>query len=109
MNEQELIAGTVEGTGATLNINVGFMPSAVKVFNVDGLATLEWNDSMADASGVKRVTAGTMTFITTLGITPVDGLGESAGAVEDTVIGFQIGADTDVNVAAETINWEAYR
>ena len=95
--------GTVEGTGATINISCGFKPSVVVLKNADGAARLEWDDSMPDASGMKTVAAGTYSYITTLGITPYE------GAVGSASWGFTIGADTDVNVSAETIHWEAYR
>lgn len=98
--------GTVEGTGAALQINVGFKPSWVKILNIDGLASLEWVASMADASGVKVITAGTMSLITSNGITPLqtDQVGSTAGKS-----GFTLGADTDVNVSGETIHWIAGR
>ncbi len=88
--------GSVAGTGADLNVDsVGFKPRTVKLYNVTGLVTAEWTETMADDSAVKRVTAGDMTFVTSNGITP-----RSAG--------FAIGADTDINVAAEVIHWEAH-
>jgi len=95
--------GTVEGTGAAINIACGFQPRVVKVFNIDGDAMLSWNDSMGDAAGFKTIAAGTTAAITTLGITPYAG---TLGADKE---GFTIGADTDVNVTAETMCWEAYR
>jgi hypothetical protein len=54
-----------------------------------------WHKDMADASVMKVVTAGTITAETTLGITPLSD-------------GFQIGADTDLNVADQLIHWTAY-
>ena len=88
--------GAVTGTGASLNVtSVGFRPRRVTLFNSGGLATSEWTDSMADASALKRVTAGTLTFPLTLGITPLAN-------------GFTIGADTDINVSGELIHWVAF-
>lgn len=94
--------GTVEGTGAALNIQCGFTPAHVRVLNVDGLATMEWTSDFADGTALKTVTAGTMSLAGSNGITPYAGTagGDSAG--------FTIGADADVNVSAETINWVAY-
>lgn len=99
--------GTVEGTGASIDIECGFVPGYVKVVNIDSatIEELEWYRGMADASAVKTVT-GTVarTKITSLGITP---LGDAA---TDTVEqGFRIGADTDVNVSGETLVWFAAR
>jgi len=105
-----IITGTVEGTGAAINITVGFIPKIVKVINIDGDAVLMWNDQMADAAGYKILTgiddsADTVSIhqlISSNGITPIDG-------DHDTKSGFTIGADADVNVNGETIVWEAYR
>lgn len=83
------------GTGANIDIrSLPGRPLSVKIVNRTGLVTAEWNESMPDGSMCKRVTAGTMTFPTTLGITPLSD-------------GFRIGADTDVNVAGEVGYWEA--
>ncbi len=87
--------GSVVGTGSSLDVKgVGFRPKKVKLFNVTGLCTGEWQETMADASVVKTVTDGTISFATSNGITPL-------------ADGFRIGADTDINVAAEVVHWEA--
>lgn len=95
-------SGTVEGTGAALNVQLGFKPTRVTIFNEDGLCQLDWFNSMADNHGLKRITAGTMSKITSNGIATYDGTaaGEAAG--------FTIGADTDVNVNGETLHYEAW-
>lgn len=95
--------GTVEGTGAVIAIDLGFKPRVVKIFNVDGKCTLEWNEAMGAGKGYKVLTgidstADTVSlhsFISSGGITPSIG-------------GFSIGADTDINVEAETICYEAW-
>jgi len=51
--EQQLITGTVAGTGASINITLGFSPSAVEVWNPVTNTTLNWTSDMADASAVK--------------------------------------------------------
>lgn len=86
--------GNVEGTGAALAVSLGFEPKIVRLLNIDGLATLEWVAGMGNATGLKQVTAGTLSFIAVNGITPNSS-------------GFTIGADTDINVTAETIFYEA--
>jgi hypothetical protein len=87
--------GMVTGTGASLDVtSVGFRPRRVEIMNVEGLCLAKWQDSMPDASAVKQITDGTMTYITSLGITPLAG-------------GFRIGADTDLNVSGEDIHWMA--
>ena len=101
MAKGQVATGTVEGTGSAINISCGFTPAEVRIYNIDGDAMLFWNDAMPDASGMKTIAAGTTAHITTLGITAYAGAEASAGA------GFTIGADTDVNVNAETICWTA--
>jgi len=91
--------GTVIGTGAAIDVRtVGFRPSYVKIMNVTGNCLAEWTAEMADASAQKIVDSGAGTtdvsLITSNGITPLSD-------------GFRIGADADLNVAAEVIRWVA--
>lgn len=91
---QRTIRGSFVGDGASRDIRtVGFRPKSVKLVNQTGLATAEWHEGMADASMSKRVTAGTMTFPTTNGVTPLSD-------------GFRLGADADMNVNGETVHYE---
>lgn len=88
--------GAFVGTGAAINIRtVGFRPNIVELFNEDGLCTGTWLKSMADDSMIKRVTAGTMTVVTSDGVTPLSN-------------GFTLGADSDMNVSGEKVFWVAY-
>ncbi len=88
--------GIVIGTGADLDVRtVGFRPDVVELINLDSDDKLKWAAGMADANGHKTVAAGTSTLITTLGITPLSN-------------GFRIGADTDINVADESVCWIAH-
>lgn len=96
---QEIVTGTVEGTGAVINISLGFKPKWVRLLNVDGLVTCEWNASMPDASGLITKTAGTLSRILVGGVTPYDGVAGGAGA------GFTIGTDVDINQPAETVDY----
>ena len=73
----------------------------MKLINIDGDCFLEWTDDMPDAKGMKTIAAGTTAEIATLGITPY------AGTVGANSLGFIIGADTDINVSAETLMWVA--
>jgi len=92
---QRTRCGSFYGTAANIDIRtVGFRPRKVELYNVDGLATLIWTESMADAAGVKRVTAGTMS-IATAGVTPLSN-------------GFRLGTDGDMNVAAELVHYVAH-
>ena len=91
-----VFVGAVVGTGADLDVRtVGFRPSAVRILNVGGLATGEWTEGMADASVLKQITAGTISFPLTLGVTPLSD-------------GFRLGADTDLNVDGELIHYIAH-
>ena len=91
-----VMTGAIFGTAADLDVRtVGFRPSKVELFSEDGLAKAVWTESMADASMMKQVTAGTISFPTTLGVTPLSD-------------GFRLGADTDMNVADEKVHWVAY-
>ena len=92
---QRTVCGSFTGTGAELDVRtVGFRPRRVELFNEDGLAKLEWTESMADAAGVKQVTAGTMS-VATAGVTPL-------------ADGFKLGADGDMNVSGEKVHFVAH-
>lgn len=99
----DVVVGTVEGTGSAINIELGFVPSYVKVYNYDGVAVVEWFAGMTDGHGLKTLPTPAVSAITSNGISAYDGT--SAGFSK----GFTIGADTDVNVSAETIYYYAVR
>lgn len=101
-----MATGTLPGTAAIIQIALEFSPRAVYVVNETGLATLYWTDSMADDAGLKEITAGTKSFITSGGITAKEKF-ERDDASPD-LHGFEIGADSDVNVSAEVIHWTAW-
>lgn len=93
---RRVINGSINGTGSALEVRtIGFRPTRVELSNIDGLVTAKWNEAMPDGSMEKRVTAGTMTFPTSNGITPLSD-------------GFRLGADTDMNVDGETVVWSAW-
>ena len=101
----QLRTGTVTGTGAAINVPLGFAPAHIKVFNPNDAgavdATMEWVKGMADASGFKGTATG-CALVATNGITPYDGVAATTPA------GFTIGADADLNVTAEVMVWYAY-
>lgn len=91
-----VVVGSIKGTGADLNVRtVTFKPKAVDLLNIGGLATGKWVKGMADDSVLKTITAGTISLVTSDGITPLSD-------------GFTIGADTDLNVDGELIRYVAY-
>ncbi len=93
---QRMLTGKVVGTGSLLSVRtIGFRPSRVELVNETGLVSAEWQDSMADGDMYKRVTGGTLSKVTTDGVTPLSD-------------GFSLGADADVNVSDEEVHWAAY-
>ena len=95
---QVSINGAVNGLAATdLDVTtIGFRPRRVTLMNEGGLATAEWTDSMKDGEMLKRVTSGTLTKVTTTGITPLAN-------------GFRLGQDADMNVDGELIHFVAHQ
>lgn len=81
-------------TAAAVLITTGFRPRHVRIVNNTSMDELNWFEGMADASGFKRLAAGTATAIAANGITP-------------TANGFTIGLDTDINVLSEQLSWIA--
>ena len=102
--QPRVATGTFIGTAATIVVDLEFTPRYVYVLNRDGLAKMEWSRGMAQASAIKQITAGTMSEITTLGITVNEKFTRDLAGDGP---GFEIGADTDVNVAAEEGFWMA--
>ena len=95
-----LVIGAIVGTGADRDVTtVGFRPKLVKVYNVTGNCYGMWMEGMADDSMQKTVDSGSGTtdvsLVTSNGITPLAN-------------GFTMGADTDLNVAAETLRYECW-
>ena len=87
--------GSFIGTGADMDITVvGWKPREVRLINVTSGDELAWFETMDDDSGFKRIAAGTGAQITSNGITPLYN-------------GFSFGADSDMNVAAQTVHWVA--
>jgi len=91
-----MMVGSVKLDGTAYDVRtVGFRPRKVELMNSDGLVFARWQKSMPDASMMKQVTAGTVSFATSDGITPLSD-------------GFTIGADGDVNASGERVHWAAW-
>ena len=105
MEQERFACGTVVGTGATIHVNCGFKPRYVIVHNITSthLETLEWWYGMPATYGLKQKDS-TYSRLTSLGIAQYEGT-DAQGSGQ----GFDIGADTDVNVSAEVIAWMAVR
>ncbi len=88
-----------DGTPSASYINIGFVPSYVKVWNADDKdVSLEWSKDMADASGITDAGAA----VTSGGITPV-------AQTDGTNHGFMVGTDASCQEASKTYNFIAYR
>lgn len=102
MHKGHIKTGTITGTGAAITIPLGFTPSKVTILNRSDLSRYEWLKDMPQASALKQVTAGTISFITSGGISTF------AGTEGGDVAGFIIGADANMNAEDDVIYWEAY-
>lgn len=56
--EDDVKVGSVEGTGAAINVELGFFPKAVEIINIDDVNALfpamEWFSGMGSGAGVKK-------------------------------------------------------
>lgn len=92
-----LITGAFKGAGsADVDIEtIGFRPRRVELVSEDDLASAVHQDSMADGEMIKTITAGTMSKVTTTGITLLDK-------------GFRLGQDANMNVDGDLVHYVAY-
>lgn len=108
-----MVTGTVTGTGAAINVSIGFIPRKVKVYNPNNTTvfpTVEWVRGMPNGRGFKTLRIvdsgttglGSSTYLTSNGISEFAGT-QTASA------GFTIGADTDLNRNGEVMVYEAFR
>lgn len=90
------VTGAFVGTGADLSVTkVGFKPTYVRLVNIDDPVAMEHMSGMADDTAFKHIDA-TQSFATSDAITLTDD-------------GFDLGADTDMNVDGETIHYVCWR
>lgn len=80
--------GVFTGAGAIVEVDLGFTPRWVKIFNETDVIMWELFECMSDTITAKTVTAGTTTADTTTAITvDTDGFSvTAAAAVEDSVL-----------------------
>lgn len=89
------VIGSVLGTGAAINVVLGFKPDYVECYNANTGSKIS---RFRGSTGMKQVVAGTITVAA--GLTDYEGpLGE----------GFTIPIDAQVNVNTQQINYIAYR
>jgi hypothetical protein len=101
MHKGHFAQGRITGTGAVINVELGFIPETVHIRNVTSRDELFWDEGMTNGHGFKRVAAGTGTAITSNGISPY------VGALGTNARGFTIGTDADINVSAEILHYTA--
>jgi hypothetical protein len=99
MNEVKV--GTYEGTGAALNVELGWVPDYVRIVNVeDGDNTAEWFKGMTDGTSINVVTtAGPV-------LNAADGVSDYAGDSTHSP-GFSVG--TDHSESGKTYRFVAMR
>ncbi len=105
--------GSITGTGSAINVELGFTPLYVRIWNPNDAGslwpTMEWIEGMTSAHSFKTKAItdsgatgnATDTKVTTNGITVYAGV-EGANAK-----GFTLGADADMNVSAEVLYYIA--
>lgn len=97
MNEIE--TGTVTGTGAVINISIGFVPDYFKIINItDGDRIDEWFRGMTDDTSIETLLA--------VALNAADGISEYAGS-DSAAPGVSIG--TDISESAKVLRWIAMR
>lgn len=102
-------------TAIAIDVEVGFVPSRVVIYNETASCFEEWNKSMADAEGILSPgTAGgsASLLLTTGGITPILSSATSAShTAPTTIMGFTFGLDTAgrMNNAEDVYTWVAFR
>ena len=83
---QEIVFGTCDGTGAAINVVLGFTPDYVKVWNVQGsIESLEWFKAMAPFTGT--CDEGVLSKASTDSFLTSDGISAYAGGDEITYDG----------------------
>lgn len=94
-----IAAGTYTGTGAAINISLGFVPDYVRVANItDGDTTWDWFNGMAAGTAIQTDTA-----VATLGS---NGITAYAGSTTASA-GFTVG--TGLSESAKVFRWVAMR
>lgn len=101
MNPQNVV-GSVTGTGAAINVEIGFLPDRVELVNQTTGRKVTWYRTMAAGSGVADgATAAALIAAGGGGVSPFSG-STTAG------LGFTIGTDA-VNTAGQVIAYSAIR
>lgn len=98
----QIKVGSYTGTGAAINISLGWVPDYVRIVNAtDGDVTAEWFAGMADASSVTIVTTAGPVLDTT------NQVSDYAGADASASPGFTVGSD--LSESGKTFRYVAMR
>ncbi len=98
-----IATGTLAGTGAAINEELGFTPAFILLWNETDPGVFIWSNTMADAEALKLVDGTVaLTFPTSNGISVYTGSSGSAA------VGFTLGADSDLNAASDVIHYVAF-
>lgn len=102
--QKDVVTGkiTCANPAVAIYVELGFVPTKVEILNQTQLARGEWNKNLTDAYYFKTVTDGTLSLVTSAGITPYAG---------DMTYkpGFIIGTDAVLNTASDVLYFTAYR
>ena len=97
-----IFTGTYTGTGAAVNVSLGFVPAKVEIFNeTDGDDRWVWFKGMTDGHAYQSAAAGTNSKITSNGVSEYDGVRGSAA------VGFTAGSA--LSESGKTFRYAAYR
>lgn len=99
MHRSRPATGKLTGTGATINVDIGFKPCYIRIVNETQLNVSEWVEGMADARAVTVEDSGAGT---------TDVLVKSSNGITPTSIGFNLGTDSDLNTASDVIYYVAW-
>lgn len=92
--------GTVEGTGAAINISLGFTPSYIRVVNTeDGDTIHEWFNGMTDGHAIKIVDGGAATNISRITSNGISAYAGTTTAAKGVTLG------TDVSESGKTLHY----
>ena len=89
--------GAFRGTGSDKDIDtVSFRPRVVQLINIDSADQGKWQQGMDDGSVLKTLAAGASSVVT------------GGNGVTPRAQGFRLGADADLNVAGEEVQFTCW-
>lgn len=95
-------SGTFTGVAAATNIQCGFKPNKIVLYNLTDASKFTWVKGMDAGTFTQQLAAGTTTVVTSGGPVVFDGNADEAE-------GFTIPNTAVFNTAADDVVWEASR